>query len=67
MNISKILKLLYIIILIFGLNFNHIQADEHNSLDEEELPAIDPFQGGTGSTSGQAQTGQSEVSQSVGL
>ena len=67
MNISKILKLLYIIILIFGLNFNHIQADEHNSLDEEELPAIDPFQGSTGSTSGQAQTGQSEVSQSVGL
>ena len=67
MSISKLLKILYLIILIFGLNFNYIQADEHDSLDDEELPAIDPFQGGTGSTSGQAQTGQSEVSQSVGL
>lgn len=67
MSTSKMLRILYLIILIFGLNFNYIQADEHNSLDDEELPAIDPFQGVTGSSSGQAQNGQNEVSQSVGL
>ena len=43
MSISKILKILYLIILIFGLNFNYIQADEHNSLDDEEFQRLIPF------------------------
>ena len=69
MSINKISKILILMltVLLFQSQFQNLYADDSQSLDDEELPAIDPFQGGTGSTSGQAQTGQSEVSQSVGL
>ena len=42
MNINKIL-LLILTLLIF--NFNSVIAEEKIKLDDEELPAIDPFQG----------------------
>ena len=42
MNINKIL-LLIITLLIF--NFNTVVSEEKIKLDDEELPAIDPFQG----------------------
>ena len=42
MNINK---LLILILTIFLFNFNFVLSEEKIKLDEEELPAIDPFQG----------------------
>ena len=57
MNISK--KLLYLILIIFSLNLNllYSNAEEKVNLDDEELPAIDPFQG----TSASMNTGQNQL------
>ena len=50
MNISKILKvlLLFLTVLFFQLQFQSLKAEDTNNLDDEELPAIDPFAGGVG-------------------
>ncbi len=42
MNINKFL---IFILTLFLLNFNSVWSEEKIKLDEEELPAIDPFQG----------------------
>ena len=42
MNINKLI--IFILTLVL-LNFNHVWSEEKIKLDEEELPAIDPFQG----------------------
>ena len=42
MNINK---LIIFILTLFLLNFNFAWSEEKIKLDEEELPAIDPFQG----------------------
>ena len=42
MNINKLI--IFILTLVI-LNFNNVWSDEKVKLDEEELPAIDPFQG----------------------
>ena len=42
MNINKLI--IFILTLVF-LNFNYVWSEEKIKLDEEELPAIDPFQG----------------------
>ena len=42
MNINKLI--IFILTLVL-LNFNYVWSDEKLKLDEEELPAIDPFQG----------------------
>ena len=57
MNINK--KLLYLILIIFSFNLNFFNsiAEEKANLDEEELPAIDPFQG----TSASMNTGQNQL------
>ena len=49
MSINK--KLLYIFLIIFTLNLSLSisNAEEKVSLDDEELPAIDPFQGNSAS------------------
>ena len=44
----------------------NLKADDHSSLDDEELPAIDPFSGGVGSTN-QASGTDTEVSSNNGL
>ena len=50
MNISKILQilLLFLTVLFFQLQFQGLKAEDTNNLDDEELPAIDPFAGGVG-------------------
>ncbi len=50
MNINRILKvlLLFLTVLFFQLQFQSIKAEDTNNLDDEELPAIDPFAGGVG-------------------
>tara|TARA_B100001564_G_scaffold313998_1_gene287838 strand:+ start:184 stop:612 length:429 start_codon:yes stop_codon:yes gene_type:complete len=69
MNINKILKvlLLFLMVLFFQLQFQSLKAEDTNNLDEEELPAIDPFAGGVGNTNqGSAET-TGQTSQGSGL
>ena len=69
MNINKISKisLLILVVLFFQLQFQSLKAEDTNNLDEEELPAIDPFAGGVGNTNqGSAET-TGQTSQGSGL
>ena len=69
MNINKILKvlLLFLMVLFSQLQFQSLKAEDKNNLDDEELPAIDPFAGGVGNTNqGSAET-TGKTSQGSGL
>jgi len=48
MNINKKLLIFFMMLFLSPLT---IYADEQPNLEDEELPAIDPFQGGSGSIS----------------
>ena len=65
MNINKFLKLFLISILFF--QFQTLKADDSNKIDDEELPAIDPFAGGVGNTSQGSVETSGQSSQSGGL
>ena len=76
MNINKIL--LFLIILIFQmLSFNSVSYSDEDAnkenketeinLDEEELPAIDPFQSSSAVTSGVSQDGGLQGNPDLGL
>ena len=65
MNINKFLKLLLITVLFF--QFHTVKAEDTNKIDEEELPAIDPFAGGVGNTSQGSTETTGTVSQGSGL
>ena len=65
MNINKFLKLFLITILFF--QFQTLKADDTNKIDDEELPAIDPFAGGVGNTSQGSVESTSQSSQGSGL
>ena len=65
MNINKFLKLFLISILFF--QFQTLKADDTNKIDDEELPAIDPFAGGVGNTSQGSIETSSQSSQGSGL
>ena len=67
MNISnkKILIFLMTIMLCQFQTIN-LNADDQVSIDDEELPAIDPFAGGVGSTN-QASETDNQVSSNSGL
>ena len=69
MNISKILKilLLFLTVLFFQLQFQGLKAEDANNLDDEELPAIDPFAGGVGNTNQGNTDSIGQVSQVGGL
>ena len=51
-------KIFTFIALIIFFQFFHLnlRADDHNKIDEEELPALDPFQGGAASAGQTDQT-----------
>jgi len=68
MNISKIIKvlLLFLTVLFFQLQFQSIKAEDTNNLDDEELPAIDPFAGGVTANQGSTES-MGQVSQGSGL
>ena len=69
MSINRILKvlLLFLTVLFFQLQFQSLKAEDTNNLDDEELPAIDPFAGGVGNTNqGSAET-TGQTSQGSGL
>jgi len=65
MNINKFLKLLLITVLFF--QFQTLKAEDTNKIDEEELPAIDPFAGGVGNTSQGSTETTGTVSQGGGM
>ena len=69
MNINRILKvlLLFLTVLFFQLQFQSLKAEDTNNLDDEELPAIDPFAGGVGNTSQGSTDSTSQSSQGSGL
>ena len=69
MNINKFLKvsLLFLMILFFQLQFQILNAEDSNNLDDEELPAIDPFAGGVGNTNQGSSETTGQVSQGGGL
>lgn len=66
MNINKIL-ILFLTILFFQFQFQSLNAEDTNNLDDEELPAIDPFAGGVGNTSQGSIDSTSQSSQGSGL
>ena len=69
MNINKIFKVLlvFLTVLIFQLQFQSLKAEDTNNLDDEELPAIDPFAGGVGTASQGSTESIGQVSQGSGL
>jgi hypothetical protein len=69
MNISKILQilLLFLTVLFFQLQFQGLKAEDTNNLDDEELPAIDPFAGGVGNANQGNTNSIGQVSQVGGL
>ena len=66
MNINKIL-ILFFTILFFQFQSQNLNAEDTNNLDDEELPAIDPFAGGVGNTSQGSIDSTSQSSQGSGL
>ena len=69
MNINKILKvlLLFLTVLFFQLQFQGLKAEDTNNLDDEELPAIDPFAGGVGTANQGSTDSTGQASQGGGL
>ena len=69
MNINRILKvlLLFLTTLFFQLQFQSLKAEDTNNLDDEELPAIDPFAGGVGTANQGSADSTGQVSQVGGL
>ena len=69
MSISRILKvlLLFLTVLFFQLQFQNLKAEDTNNLDDEELPAIDPFAGGVGTANQGSTDSTSQVSQGGGI
>ena len=67
MNINKKLLLIILSLLIFS-NLSALRADEEKiNLDEEELPAIDPFQGNSSVSSGQNEQASDNSNSGGGL
>ena len=66
MNIINKIKIFFLIALIaFQIQSNNLNAEEKKIIDEEELPAMDPFLGSSGVTGGK--TTAASNNQSTGL
>ena len=67
MNINNKKILIFLMtIMLCQFQMVNLKADEHSSLDDEELPAIDPFSGGVGSNNQAGET-DNQVSSNNGL
>ncbi len=67
MSINKKLLLIILTLLIFS-NLTTLRADEEKlNLDDEELPAIDPFQGNSSASSGQNEQANDSSNSGAGL
>ncbi|MBC8297918.1 MAG: hypothetical protein H8E55_19265 [Pelagibacterales bacterium] len=68
MNInSKKILILLMTMLFCQFQFVNLKAEDIKSIDDEELPAIDPFAGGSGSINQTTETDNSQVSSNNGL
>jgi hypothetical protein len=66
MNINNKKLLIFLMtIMLCQFQILNLKADEHSSLDDEELPAIDPFSGGV--STNQASETDTQVSSNNGL
>ena len=66
MNINNKKILIFLMtIMLCQFQILNLKADEHSSLDDEELPAIDPFSGGV--STNQAGETDTQVSSNNGL
>jgi hypothetical protein len=66
MNINNKRLLIFLMtIMLCQFQMLNLKADEHSSLDDEELPAIDPFSGGV--STNQAGETDTQVSSNNGL
>ena len=66
MNIINKIKIFFLMALIaFQMQSNNLNAEEKKIIDEEELPAMDPFLGSSGVTGGK--TTAASNNQSTGL
>jgi len=67
MNTNRIFRLFLFLLIAFFLQFQSVKAEDTNKIDDEELPAIDPFAGGVGNTNqGNVET-TNQSSQGSGL
>ena len=67
MNINNKKILIFLMtIMLCQFQMVNLKADEHSSIDDEELPAIDPFAGNVGSTNQVSET-DNQVSSNRGL
>ena len=68
MNTNRIFRLFLFLLIAFFLQFQSMKAEDTNKIDDEELPAIDPFAGGVGNTNqGNVETTTNQSNQGSGL
>ena len=68
MNIINKKLLIFLMTIMFcQFQLINLKADDATNIDDEELPAIDPFAGGVGSTNQAAETDNSQINSNSGL
>ncbi len=66
-TINKKLLIFLMTIMFCQFQLINLKADDATIIDEEELPAIDPFAGGAGSTNQVTETDNSQMNSNSGL
>ena len=66
-TINKKLLIFLMTIMFCQFQLINLKADNTTNIDEEELPAIDPFAGGVGSTNQVTETDNSQMNSNSGL
>mgnify|MGYP001277722864 CR=1 FL=1 len=66
-TINKKLLIFLMTIMFCQFQLINLKADDTTNIDDEELPAIDPFAGGVGSTNQAAETDNSQINSNSGL
>ena len=68
MNIINKKLLIFLMTIMFcQFQLINLKADDTTIIDDEELPAIDPFAGGVGSTNQVTETDNSQMNSNSGL
>jgi len=66
-TINKKLLIFLMTIMFCQFQLINLKADDTTIIDDEELPAIDPFAGGAGSTNQVTETDNSQMNSNSGL
>ena len=66
-TINKKLLIFLMTIMFCQFQLINLKADDSTIIDDEELPAIDPFAGGAGSTNQVTETDNSQMNSNSGL